>query len=206
MNEVKKGVPRRRIRLAGIGLLILLTVVVSACVKVEMVPETEEQKSDASEVRGKDFRARWIERFNRSTVGQQADMIRNTVDSVSAIYLDYGYRVAQDWRRSQDQTGRVISASDIQASVDGGTGSMKPQFDAYEDAVAYGLEDLRRFSDLDGASLDLLEEDINLFREIRSAVFKPSGSPEEYEKGLDQLKLSLEGLSRNILDDLQKYL
>ena len=185
--------------------LTCLLALAASCVKVEMVPETEEQKTDASEVRGKDYRVSWIERFNRSPVRQQGEMIRYTIDSVSAIYFDYAYRVAQDWRLSEEQSGRVVRAEEMKDLVQESNRSMEPQFEAFKDAVAYGLESLSRSSDMDGNSVALLEQDVSLFSEIREAVFAPTGSPENYEKRMDRLKLNLQGLSQSILDDLQKY-
>jgi hypothetical protein len=187
-------------------LIILASVVFGpACIKIEMAAETEEQKTEASDVRAREYRVAWIERFERLSLYEQGRMVGSSIDSLSTYYLDYGYRVAQDWRSANQGQGTALTADDMRSLIEEWNRSQKPLMQAYEGALEYGLGELKRRRDLDQSSLNLLQQGLDLFYEVYNGVFSPSGTPDEYERRLDRLKMELASYGPTVEDDLRKY-
>lgn len=178
---------------------------ISGCVKIETGPETAEQRTETSELRARDFKVNWVNRFGRVSQVQKADLLKTLIDSVSIKYFDYARQVADQWRQGNTGRGTVVPDSEMRDMVSRWNESEVPLLDAYEDVVEYSIRDLDDSAFYNESALKQFRDKIELFYEIRNKVFYPSGTVEEYELKIDYLKSQLKEQSYNLERELTRF-
>ena len=193
---------RRRLRL----LVVLLAVgFFAGCVNIQTGSETPDQLEESAANRGKDFRVTWVNRFTGATPVEKADMLRDLVDSLSANYLRYGYKVAGDWRSGNEVRGQLIADSEIRDIIDRSNQSQQPLMKAYEDVMEYSLQQIKDSKFFGASTVTLMQDHIDQFYDVNSAVFYPSGTVDDYEYRLDGAKKAAESVSRELGLEVDGY-
>jgi len=194
------------LRRSGIGFLaLLLPFIFSACVNIETGPESKEQRTETSELRARDFRVDWVNRFNPAPPVEQALLLKDLLDSVSVKYLRYGRRIADEWYQGNTGRGQPVPDTEMRQVVAAWNESEEPLLDAYEETVEYSIGKIKEAAFFDGDVIKLLRENIELFYEIRSGVFYPTGVVKDYEYRLDELNSRRTNLSENLDYELSRY-
>lgn len=189
-----------------IAVLILSVLLVAGCAtKFEVGEQTQRSWSTDTDVDADEYRAVWVGHFNTANPGEQAKMIRRTIDTLCLDYLNYGYRVANHWHEANDQQPRNLPAEDMRKLVTDWTAPESKMFEGYEDALEYGMGELKRLHSVEGGTLELLQKHLDLYFEVYRTVFRPSGTAEEYERNLDLQRFELESVSQTVREDLRKY-
>ena len=176
-----------------------------ACVKIETGPETGEQSRETSELRARDFRVNWANRFSASSPFKKAVLLKDLIDSVSVQYIRYGYRVVDEWQQGNTGRGTVIADSEMREVVTRWNEDEQPVIEAYEEVMEYSLNEIKRTNHFDSGVIQLLEQNIEHFYKINSGVFLPSGTVDDYEFRLEELRVEQEDLSSRLAEKLVKY-
>ncbi|MBN1211559.1 MAG: hypothetical protein JXA92_03200 [candidate division Zixibacteria bacterium] len=191
---------------SGIGILALFLIIIGiSCVKIETGPESKEQRTETSELRARDFRVNWVNRFNPVPPVEKALLLKDLLDSVSVRYLRYGRRVADEWYQGNTGRGQPVPDTEMRQVVSTWNETEQPLLDAYEETVEYSIGKIKEAAFFDGEVIKLLRENIELFYEIRSGVFYPSGTLEDYEDRLDELTNRRTNQSENLDYELSRY-
>lgn len=188
-----------------VAVLILSVLLGPACVKVEVGPEAEGTRTADADVEAHEYRAVWVGHFNQAKPGQQAELVRTTIDTLCLQFLDYGYRVASHWHDANKQGQDDVPADEMKRLITDWTASQTPMFEGYEDALEYGMEELRRQRNVDDRTLEVLQKHLGLYYDIYRTVYRPSGTADDYERDLDMQRIDLESVSQEVLADLRKY-
>ncbi len=193
-----------RTLLLRIGVTLAVSLALGlGCISIEMSPESDEQLAAASEQRADEYRARWADQFSRSTPYEQASMVASTVEGQADNLIGYGYRVFEEWRATEGRAGRPVGADEIQPMVDEGIREQIPVLQGYSEALKYGLYEINRRMELQPASIELLQQAVDLYEKVRKTVLDLEGSADDYEHNIDLLKLDLTGLVPEIREDLR---
>lgn len=166
---------------------VIITIAFSGCVKIE-TGATVEEATETNEVRAKQVRSQWAERL--STVNSdkgRAIVVKEYVDSVSAVYIRYGFTVADEWRKGNEGRGKVVEASEMRQVVDAWVKTQRPILMAYEDNMEYGIglvRDSKSSEPVPQSALVLLDSLANQYYNTYSAVFYPNDNVQSYEEVL----------------------
>jgi hypothetical protein len=193
-------------RWSGMGIFVfLLPLIFSACVNIETGPESKEQRTETSETRARDFRVAWVNRFDPAPPVEQALLLKDLLDSVSVKYLRYGRRIADEWYKGNTGRGQPVPDSEMRQMVTAWNETEQPILEAYEETVEYSIGKIKEAAFFDGDVIKLLRENIELFYEIRSGVFYPTGTLKDYEYRLDDLENRRTNLSENLDYEMSRY-
>jgi hypothetical protein len=173
--------------------------------KVHTGPQTDEEATQESTDRGRQIRTEWANRLRAATVPEKALLMRTLVDSTSALYIRYGFRVADKWRDESNRRGVDVPIADIRQMVEVSNRTEEPILEAYEDVLEYGIEEIleSRYFELD--TEELLTGFRDHFLQVRSAVFYPNGSREDFELRLQSLRTRTEELSFDLGEELRRF-
>ena len=167
--------------------LFFLTVVIAAtsgCVKIE-TGATVEEATESNEVRAKQIRSQWADRLSRVNGDKErAIILKEHIDSVSAVYIRYGFNVANEWRKGNEGRGKVIEASEMRLVVDAWVKTQRPILMAYEDNMEYGIRlvrDSKSSEPLPSEAHNLLDSLANQYYNTYSVVFYLNNTVEFYE-------------------------
>ena len=168
-------------------LLIVVANAVSGCIKIE-TGATVEEATESNEVRAKQIRSQWADRLSRINSDKgKAIILKEHIDSVSAVYIRYGWNVAGEWRKGNTGRGQVIEASEMRLVVDAWVKTQRPILMAYEDNMEYGIRlvrDSKSSEPLPPETYSLLDSLGKQYYNTYSAVFYPNHSVEDYEEEL----------------------
>ena len=157
------------------------------CIKIE-TGATVEEATESNEVRAKQIRSQWAERLYRVNGDRErAIILKEHIDSVSAVYIRYGLSVAEEWRKGNMGRGQVIEASEMRLVVDAWVKTQRPILMAYEDNMEYGIrlvKDSKSSEPLPLQAYSLLDSMANQYYNTYSAVFYPNNNVEIYEEEL----------------------
>ena len=156
-------------------------------------------------MRAKDFRINWANRFSEASPVRKAELLKNLIDSVSVRYLRYGYRVVDEWRQGNAGRGTDIPDSEMREVVTRWNEDEQPVIDAYEDVMEYSMNEIKRTNHFDSGIIKSYERNIEHFYKINSGVFFPSGTVDDYEFRLDELKADQEDMSSSLTGELDNY-
>jgi hypothetical protein len=196
----------RRHRPYVYGVLALFgLIMISGCVHIETGPESKEQRTETSAMRARDFRVNWVGRFDPAPPVEKALLLKDLLDSVSDKYLGYGSRVADEWHQGNTGRGKQVPDSEMQQMVTAWNASEQPLLDAYEETVEYSIGRIKDAAFFDSDVIKLFRENIELFYQIRSDIFYPAGTVEDYEYRLDELRKRQRGLSESLGSELSRY-
>lgn len=177
----------------------------AGCVKVHFEPETKQQQTDAAMLQGKDMRSQWAERLRAESTGQKLRTTKTFVDSVVSQYLQYGDLVAERWRAGNQSQPQPMTDIDARAMVSKGTEAQHPMFKAYEDMLEYAIEQIKLTHEVDDSTMVLLTKYGDHLYATYSAVFYPTGTEEQFEERLYQLRRQGQEMSRDLAQSLQVY-
>ena len=186
-------------------LTLILSVIISGCVHIETGPESKEQRTETSELQARDFRINWVGRFDPAPPVEKALLLKDLLDTVADKYLGYGSRVADEWHQGNTGRGKTVPDSEMRQVVTAWNASEQPLLDAYEETVEYSIGKIKDAAFFDSDVIELFRENIELFYQIRSGVFYPTGTVEDYEYQLDELRKRQGGLSENLGYELSRY-
>ena len=190
----------------GLGIFaLLLPLIFSACVNIETGPESKEQRTETSELRARDFRVSWVNRFNPAPPIEKAILLKSLLDSVSVRYLNYGDRVADEWNRGNIGRGEPVPDTEMRQVVSAWNETEQPLLDAYEETVEYSIGKIKEAAFFDGEVVELFQENIELFYEIRSGIFYPAGTIKDYDYRLEDLKRRRAESSEKLEYELSRY-
>jgi len=175
-----------------------------SAIKIE-TGQTQEEAVQSAEARAKQIRSDWAIRFQQATPLEMAQLLSRHVDSVSALYVAYGFEVAAQWREGNTGRGEIVPDREMREVVAIWIERQQPILAAYEDNLEYGLEQIKETGYFGRDLLDLLSEFADQYYKVYSAVFYPSGSVEEYEETLNRVKHETESLSIRLNTELDRY-
>ncbi len=183
----------------NILVLPLLIAALSGCgVKIQTGPETPERAREAGETRGHDLKVTWAEQLRTADGIGKLTMTHSLIDSVIARYLGYGHEVTRQWREGTAGRNQEISDVEMRKVVAQWSLNDKPILEAYEDMIEYGVDEIEHAGQINSGPLDLLKSLREQFYKIYSAVFYPTGSPDQYEESLRDLETEAHRLSRDL--------
>lgn len=192
---------RFEIRILFVFLSVLL---LAGCVKIE-TGQTREEATESNELRARQVRSQWANQLNVATPLETADLLKQHMDSVSAMYLRYGFKVADEWRKGSEGRGKVVDAAEMRQVVDAWVAGQRPILDAYEHNMEYGMEQLRLAKFFAPETLTLFERFGKEFYEVRSVVFYPNSDVITYENKLLESQKRIETVSLELGSELAKY-
>lgn len=175
-------------RLFRILLLSAVTTIGTVgCVKIE-TGATVEEATESNEVRAKQIRSQWADRLSRvNSDKERAIILKEHIDSVSAVYIRYGLNVADEWRKGNEGRGKVIEASEMRQVVDAWVKTQRPILMAYEDNMEYGIRlvrDSKSSEALPEKVYSLLDSMADQYYHTYSVVFYPNDKVEVYNDEL----------------------
>ncbi len=157
------------------------------CVKIE-TGATVEEATESNEVRAKQIRSQWADRLSRvNSDKERAIILKEHIDSVSAVYIRYGFNVADEWRKGNEGRGKVIEALEMRQVVDAWVKTQRPILMAYEDNMEYGIRlvrDSKSSETLPPETYALLDSLADQYYNTYSAVFYPNDNVGVYEEEL----------------------
>ncbi len=167
--------------------LAVIAITFSGCVKIE-TGATVEEATETNEVRAKQIRSQWAERLSRvNSDKDRAIAVKDYVDSVSAVYIRYGFTVADEWRKGNEGRGKEVEASEMRQVVDAWVKTQRPILMAYEDNMEYGIGLVRESKSSEPvpqSALVLLDSLASQYYNTYSAVFYPNHNVQSYEEEL----------------------
>jgi hypothetical protein len=173
-------------------------------IKIE-TGRTPEEAVESAEVRAKQIRSDWANRFQQATPLEMARLVSHHVDSVSSWYVAFGFEVVKQWHEGNTGRGENVPDREMREVVAVWTEKQQPILAAYEDNLEYGLEQIKETGYFGQDFFDLLSEFADQYYKVYSAVFYPSGSVEEYEETLNRVKYETESLSIRLKTELDRY-
>lgn len=185
------------------GVIVSVTII-TGCVKIE-TGQTLEEATESNELRAKHIRSEWAVQLNNATPLQTAELVQMQVDSVAAMYLRYGFKIVDEWRKGNEGRGQLIEATEMRQVVDAWVASQRPILDAYEDNLEFGLGKIREYRFFDQKTLALFEKMGEQLYAVRSVVFYPNRDVEFYESRLTESQKASESLSRELGLEIEKY-
>lgn len=189
---------------------LLVTIVLSAllssagCVKIE-TGQTIEEAEASSEDRAGRIRSDWADRIQGSSPRQMAELLKIHIDSTTARYVDYGFRIGREWETGNRGRGEVIPADEMTTIVEGWNRAQKPIMTADEDNMEYAWAELKATRHFDPTSLDLFKQLVDKYYEVYSVVFYPAGTVGDYEESLYRVRLATERVSIELGRILEGY-
>ncbi len=195
--------PNLRATTAAAGLAALL-ILPSACIRIE-TGQTSEEAVASSEVRARQTRSQWANRFNSATPRQMADMLVEHARDVTDRYLNYGADVVSRWSEGSTGRGQEITATEMREFVTAWIEVEKPLLIAWEDNLEYGLERIVESGFYDETSRDMFQNLVDRYYDVYSAVFFPSSTVEDYESGLYRTRNERDRAIEALERELAKY-
>lgn len=179
-------------------LLGLALVVAAGCVKIETGPQTAEDATDAAGARANQQRVQWAEQFQRAQPEEKVRLWRLFVDSTCANYIQYGFKVAEQWRQGNAGRGSSISAEEMQQTVDRWNKTQQPIIKANEDVLEYGVEQIKLTNAFGPPVLEPITHLRDQYYALYSVVFFPRGTVDEYQQAVQAAKGEIERRSLDL--------
>ena len=162
-------------------------IAISGCVKIE-TGATVEEATESNEVRAKQIRSQWADRLSRVNGDRErATILKEHIDSVSAVYIRYGFTVADEWRKGSQGREKEVEASEMRQVVDAWVKTQKPILMAYEDNMEYGIgliRDSKSSEPIPHEASGLLDSLLGQYYKTYSIVFYPNYNVDAYEEEL----------------------
>ncbi len=177
----------------------------TGCVNIQTGAETEEQLTQSTELRGRDFRVTWVNRFTGMTPVEKGQMYNDLIDSVSSVYLRYGFNIVGEWQKGNAGRGQLIPDAEMQKVVEASVRTQKPMFQSYEDALEYAYRQLDESGTYSASDMEIFKRHLDELYRIYSVVFYPSGTVDDYEMALRDLESNQRSLSQSVVEMLDRY-
>ena len=186
-------------------ILAALFLAVSSCgLKIE-TGQTVDEATESNQQRASRIRSNWAEQLRNKPPMTMAGLVKTHIDSVSAMYLRYGYRIVGEWQLGNEGRGEPVDASEMRQVVDSWVAAEKPILKAYEDNLEYGLRLVRDSRHYDQSTMDLFDQLARAFYDCHSVVFYPNRNVETYEEELIDIERKIRQLSQELERKLRVY-
>ncbi len=84
-----------------------LFLAVSSCgLKIE-TGQTVDEATESNQQRASRIRSNWAEQLRNKPPMTMAGLVKTHIDSISAMYLRYGYRIVGEWQQANGGGGEV---------------------------------------------------------------------------------------------------
>ncbi|MEE8149792.1 MAG: hypothetical protein V3T75_04995 [candidate division Zixibacteria bacterium] len=185
--------------------LALLFLTVSSCgLKIE-TGQTVDEATESNQQRASRIRASWAEQLRNKPPMTMAGLVKTHIDSVSAMYLRYGYRIVEQWQQGNEGRGQPVDASEMREVVNSWVVAEKPILKAYEDNLEYGLRLVRDSRHYDQNTMDLFDQLARAYYDCHSIVFYPNNNVDTYEEELIDTERRIRQLSEELERKLRVY-
>lgn len=164
-----------------------MILIATGCVKIE-TGQTVGEAVESNEVRAKNMRVQWAEQLNNTADhAEKAMLVKNHIDSISALIIRYGFKVADEWHKGNEGRGKLIDASEMRQVVNSWVATQKPFLIAHEDNMEYGIRlvnETQKYNQFPDEAYLLFDSLANHYYDTYSVVFYPNQSVEFYEEAL----------------------
>jgi hypothetical protein len=190
-----------------IALALGAAVLVVACssVKIQTGPASDEEATQTSEMRGKGLRGEFKNRLDKAGPLEKIQLWTDFVDSTTVRYLRFGINIADQWRQGSEGRGQEVAAAEMQQLIDNSIAADRPMLESYDDIVDYGLAEIRQTYFVDKKTEALLTELRDHYYEVYGFAFIPNGTRSDYERGLEELRVSTEELANQVDIEIRRY-
>ena len=175
---------------------------VSSCgIKIE-TGQTVDEATESNQQRASRIRSSWAEQLRNKPPMTMAGLVKTHIDSVSAMYLRYGYQIVDQWQQGNEGRGQPVDASEMREVVNRWVVAEKPILKAYEDNLEYGLRLVRDSRHYSQSTMELFDKLARAYYDCHSVVFYPNHDAETYEEEL----INTERRIRQLSDELDRKL
>ena len=185
--------------------MVALFLAVSSCgLKIE-TGQTVDEATESNQQRAGRIRSNWAEQLRNKPPTTMAGLVKTHIDSVSAMYLRYGYQIVDQWQQGNEGRGEPVAASEMRQVVNSWVVAEKPILKAYEDNLEYGLRLVRDSRHYDQSTMDLFDQLARAYYDCHSVVFYPNRNVETYENELIDTERIIRQLSEELDRKLRVY-
>ncbi len=185
--------------------MVALFLAVSSCgLKIE-TGQTVDEATESNQQRAGRIRSNWAEQLRNKPPMTMAELVKTHIDSVSAMYLRYGYKIVGEWQQGNEGRGQAVDASEMRQVVNSWVVAEKPILKAYEDNLEYGLRLVRDSRHYDQSTMDLFDQLARAYYDCHSVVFYPNQNVEFYEEELIDIERRIRQLSGELDRKLRVY-
>lgn len=194
-------------RLISLSAVVLILLLISACssVRIQTGPPSEKQATQTSEERGQGLRSQWADQLSRAQAKDKIWMVRQFIDSTSALLIRIGDQIADQWRQGEVGRAQEIPPEEMRGVIESSIRTDQPLLEAYDDMVDYGVNEVRHTSYFDEETLGYLLDLRDQYDKTHGEVLYPDMSRVDYEDNLRALQIESERLSTRLRDDLARY-
>ena len=178
--------------------------VTSCGLKIE-TGQTVDEATESNQQRASRIRANWAEELRNKPPMTMAGLVKTHIDSVSAMYLRYGYQIVDQWQQGNEGRGQAVDASEMRQVVNSWVAAEKPILKAYEDNLEYGLRLVRDSRHYDQSTMDIFDQLARAYYDCHSVVFYPNQNVENYEEELINTERTIHRLSEELDRELRNY-
>ncbi|MGH8015030.1 MAG: hypothetical protein ACREBV_02445 [Candidatus Zixiibacteriota bacterium] len=169
----------------GIIVSTVFTLICLSCVQIK-TGQTVDEAIESNEVRAKEMRVEWAQRL-KSAEGDadRAQLVKSQIDSISAMIVRYGFKIADEWHKGNEGRGQDIDASEMRNVVNCWVAAQKPFLNAHEDNMEYGIRlihETRRYNQFSEEAYDLLDSLVLQYYDTYSIVFYPNQDVDSFEE------------------------
>ncbi len=186
-------------------ILVSFLLAVSSCgLKIE-TGQTVDEATESNQQRAGRIRSNWAEELRNKPPTTMAGLVKTHIDSVSAMYIRYGFQIVDQWQQGNEGRGQPVDASEMREVVNSWVVAEKPILKAYEDNLEYGLRLVRDSRHYDQSTMDLFDQLARAYYDCHSAVFYPNNNVETYEEVLIDTERRMHQLSGELDRRLSSY-
>lgn len=187
-------------------LFAAVMVVLAGCssIKIETGQTNEEAKESYGAMAGR-VKSQWANQIQNASPKEAAMLVAELYDRTTYQYLEYGRKVAAQWREGEAGRGQTITDTEMRTMVTTWTETQKPLLKAYDDNFEYGIDRIKQ-SQYYGSALEApLTELVEQYYKVYSVVFFPQGTVDDYEQELDRLTYDVSEVGSRFRDEVAKY-
>lgn len=189
---------------------IVLGCLTAGCSSIKIESDTTtEDMANKNEILAKQMRGEWSQKLNIAANDRvRALIVKNHIDSTTSIIINYGFRVADEWRRGNEGRGEVIEASEMRQVVDAWVARQKPILKAFEDNMEYGIQFIRQSQGLEILPREiyqLFDSLADQYYDTYSIVFYPNHNVEVYEEEVREAERRHNLFSEKLGSYFRKY-
>jgi hypothetical protein len=100
--------------------------------------------------------------------------------------------MVRQWKEGEEGRGVVITGEEMRGLIDRSLASERPILKAWEDNLEYAYRVIKIDGFFTGNMLDLLQQLLDAYYELNSAVMYPMGTVDDYEYRLDNRRREFE--------------
>ena len=187
-----------------ISVLAAMLLLAGCGIKVQ-TGQSPEEEVETSERRADLMRRQWASQLAAASPVMMADMVATRIDSTAAMYVGFGERVIDEWRKANIGRGTEVPATEMRDVVDAWVQTQRPILAAHEDNITEGVRLVEESRYFDAPLLDRLNEMVQQHDAIYSTVFYPNGTVEDYNDAIIRERTALVKMSEEFHRKLEGY-